>query len=66
MLAHADLVSYHERTEAMTPTTRRLVELGLGEGPPPPGGLQQPQQPPATEAMIWAAASRKMAHIPSV
>lgn len=64
MLAHADLRGYHERTEAMIPTTRRLVELG--EAPPPPGGLQQPQQPPAAEAMIWAAASRKMAHIPSV
>jgi hypothetical protein len=29
-------------------------------------GLQQLQQPPAAEAMIWATTSRKMAQNPSV
>ena len=48
-------MTHHERTEATTPTTR-LVDL---DAPPP--GRQQPQQPPATEATTWAAASRSIA-----
>jgi hypothetical protein len=56
-------MDYHERTEATTPTTRRrLVELEEA----PPSGLQQPQQPPAAEAMIRATTSRKMAQDASV
>ena len=33
---------------------------------PAPRGLQQPQQPPTAEAVIWATSSRRAATNPSV